>query len=1655
MEGWAWDPQNLLLPEVGKLRRSQSEYLDRHFNTQLDVSSSSTSCSCLLSEWTNHCSDHDHRLRHLRTTLMELTLSWISPSFRAKASLANLKLSLSASSPHGTALQRLLVEELPRLALQLDRIHSIRQYVETTLRLEALVGDLEDAVFYSENCRTGNMFTKFSTSLTSRGLVVKEERLLQAIKAMNDIEEILVNVENSQRWHHLLVSVDHRVDKTLAVLRPEALAQHRALLASLGWPPKLLTSKVENGGVSKFPNPLLLMHGDEKKSYAQSFHLLCALQQLHARREARKFKTSGQQECEMQLWAIDELVSPLAERMEYHFLKWTEQPEFIFALVYRVTRDFMEGVSDILQPLIDAARLMSYSANEAWVSAMVHILSGFLTKNVFPTLAERYKEKDMKLEVISLWLNLVDLIVGFDKQMQSLLRYETCLLFPDTHRYSKLSRGMSVLVVFCDRPDWLKIWARMELKDGWKKLKAVLKDARAWQIDDKHRVDFDVSSVCGTFLLSSSEAHKAPPVAESALKIAQEMMDRCETLPVTLARAKFVRSTVASFFWYFSNVLLLHCKNAELSPENIDDGGALVRACESINAARYIESKLQEWSDDVSFLEMKIAENNSNIHEKDKCFTADCFFGEEIKCLAELETNWLMEVVAVLLRQFENLTLEYNHHLDDYVDEAQNTTPNDDPAMSDSLIEALHALKNHLNVLMKNLNRNDFLDLWRSVAQGLDHFMCGSILASNVRFSRKRSVLFAADMQALFLVFQPFCARPQAFFPCIRDILKVLTMSGEEVKQLLVGLSSEKSEKFSPLSFALLFSNTLLAMDVRRLAAVTKPIYIYTPITRPLTCVTSSTTLSPDVPQLNPQRKPPPSPPPPVNLTHSSHPNDRSLLDSLSSILCKPFLDSSKSKQLLPLLSPSDFDRFFFALSSRVNPKTTLNFFSLASRSFNFHFTLWSYCVLILLLLLSNNSSAARLLLIRLIDGKLPLFSPDDCAVNHIQIASALADLDATFKGVAGVDLLLHLYCTQFKNVGFTCAVDVFFTLADKGIFPSSKTCNFFLNSLVKANELQKAHQVFETLSRSVSLDVYLCTCMINGFCKGGRIQDALALFSRMENLGISPNVVTYNNIIHGLCKSGRLDEAFQIKQNMTKQGVDPSLITYSVLINGLIKLDKFGEANSVLKEMSDKGFIPNEFVYNTLIAGYCKMENMDEALKIMDRMVLNGMKPNSVTFNSLMLGFCRIGHMERAENLLREMLSRGLSINIGSFTSVIHWLCLKSRFDSALHFTTEMLLRDLRPNDGLMTMLVSGLCKDRKHSEAIELWFKLFEKGFPANIVTSNALIHGLCEAGKMQEVIRLVKEMSQRNLTLDRVSYNTLILGCCKEGKVAEAFRLKEEMFKRGIQPDIYTYNLLIHCISNMGKMEDAVKVWDESKRHGMVSNVFTYAILIDGYCTVDQIEECQNLFNELVANKLELNTVIYNTMIKAYCKNGNMMAAFQLRDDMKSKGILPNIATYSSLIHGMCKLGLPDDASQLIVEMRDLGLLPNVICYTTLVGGYCRLGQMDKARSLIQEMSSYNVQPNKITYTVMIVGYCKLGNMREATKLLTEMIKNGIVPDAVTYNAYMNGLCKEGRVDDAFRNSVLVATHYTTEVVISNGVQGHTWTFKVCNKKYLLGT
>ncbi|KAL3718518.1 hypothetical protein ACJRO7_003617 [Eucalyptus globulus] len=791
-----------LPPRAAELSPQHVAFLDAHLASRGDL----PAAAGLAAELDRRCADLDGDLAALRGRIARLAVSWIYRSLGAKSliqrSLAKLENLSACTSQYGVRSNgsgRTLGEELPRLAKEVQRIANIREYVGTALQLEVLVGDLEDSVIFINQQARNVLSKKISASSVLMETGQSREKLLQAIKTMNDIEDLVIDISKSRpQWCHLLKSVDSRVDKTLAVLRPKVIADHRSLLASLGWPPKLLTTAMGDGEVSSIPNPLLLMRGEKRESYAHSFLSLCALQHLQTRREERKQKLLGLNENRSRLWAIDELVSPIGARMEYHFTKWIHQPELIFALAFKVTRDFLVGVEEVLQPLIDKARLVAFSAREAWVFSLVQMLSGFLVKKVLPPLAESYKEKGGKSEVSTSWLNIMDLIIAFDSRMQSLIQSETCL-YVGSDMLQCLTRGISVLNIFCEKPEWLKIWAKIEFKDAWKKFKDELRDERAWVQSSKRGNGFYHETESVDHLLATQDDYKAPLIADFVLKVVWAMIERCQKFPSIFSRVQFVRLAAGKFIWCFLKVLISHCRIEEMQSANFDDNDVIMRVCGSINAARYVEYKLLEWSDDVNFLDMNFFEDMERHGNVGTGY--NCFFGEETKSLAELETNWLLEIIAFLLQQFEMLSWDYveNRHSFGFEQLEQDNPPSivsseTDCVVSADLVIALDALRSQLTNMRRILNLKDFMDLWRNVADGLDHFLFRSMLMSDVCFSAKGIGRFTADMRALYLVFQPFCARPEAFFPCVRDSLRLLNMNKEEIKHLQVALSNNEKQ---------------------------------------------------------------------------------------------------------------------------------------------------------------------------------------------------------------------------------------------------------------------------------------------------------------------------------------------------------------------------------------------------------------------------------------------------------------------------------------------------------------------------------------------------------------------------------------------------------------------------------------------------------------------------------------------------------------------------------------------------------------------------------------------------------------------------------------------------------------------------------------------
>lgn len=671
------------------------------------------------------------------------------------------------------------------LLLLLVSIVILKKYAETTLRLESLVGDLEDSA-----SQTGpNDFRS------------KNEKFQSAIKSMEDIESIVVSLvmknnnttqRRTQTWARLIESVDSRVQSTLSMLKPQALRVHRSILSSINWPPPLASNTESSSAITvpELPNPLVLMCGDTKVQFSQSFLVLCALQHLQNRRESRKHQlnnSTGSLACDLDwnLWAIDELMSPLATRMEKHFCKWSEHPKFVFALVYKTSRDFLDGIETVLQPLIDRAKLVGCSVKETWIVSMVRMLSTYLTTRVFPELVIHCTTTmvDDDHEVISKWLNLIDLIISFDKRMMGLANTgilpKGMALPSDFTEESPLP--MLLYSIFQNRKPWLQVWAEMELRDVEGKLKNKAESDTSWVIvtlsDDSlsSTTKSDVESELTMFMLSSREDFKAPPIVDSVIKISWTMIDRCRTLPSIELRLEFIKSSACVLLDWFYQVLIQRSerKTPEMNPNSdatttvIMEDDMLVRLVTCINSAGYCESVMEEWSEDLSIIDL------SQTHG---------LFKKEIKNMLKLETDCLEDIMSSLLLEFELFSR-------DYIRDSQRwevtVTANDEQLEPDNIsrlfMECLDMVTVRLRRLKSGLNSKDFADLWRSIALGLDHFIFNSIMLNKMKFSKLGIQQFTVDMKALFCVFRPFCVRPEAFFPYLSDYFRLLlSVSREE-----------------------------------------------------------------------------------------------------------------------------------------------------------------------------------------------------------------------------------------------------------------------------------------------------------------------------------------------------------------------------------------------------------------------------------------------------------------------------------------------------------------------------------------------------------------------------------------------------------------------------------------------------------------------------------------------------------------------------------------------------------------------------------------------------------------------------------------------------------------------------------------------------------
>lgn len=164
------------------------------------------------------------------------------------------------------------------------------------------------------------------------------------------------------------------------------------------------------------------------------------------------------------------------------------------------------------------------------------------------------------------------------------------------------------------------------------------------------------------------------------------------------------------------------------------------------------------------------------------------------------------------------------------------------------------------------------------------------------------------------------------------------------------------------------------------------------------------------------------------------------------------------------------------------------------------------------------------------------------------------------------------------KDRKYACAVYAFreFVMSSEGrhagmFKPSVYTFGSFINAAANCDDCDLAESVFRIMQGDeykIPPNVIAFTALVKVFSNAGRLTKATELISEMVQMGIKPNIRTYNALLRGCMHYGAANHVKAL--NFRSHGLSPDLSTYEYSIKTLCHCGDFAEARRLCDEMDE-----------------------------------------------------------------------------------------------------------------------------------------------------------------------------------------------------------------------------------------------------------------------------------------------------------------------------------------------------------------------------------------------------------------------------------------------------------------------------------------------------
>ncbi|KAK4402218.1 putative pentatricopeptide repeat-containing protein [Sesamum angolense] len=158
-----------------------------------------------------------------------------------------------------------------------------------------------------------------------------------------------------------------------------------------------------------------------------------------------------------------------------------------------------------------------------------------------------------------------------------------------------------------------------------------------------------------------------------------------------------------------------------------------------------------------------------------------------------------------------------------------------------------------------------------------------------------------------------------------------------------------------------------------------------------------------------------------------------------------------------------------------------------------------------------------------------------------------------------------------------------------RGLKPNLSIENALIDMYAKCGCLVEARKVFDEMQMK---DVISWTSMMSAYGRSGKGQEAIELFSKMQDLGLVPDSIAFVSILSACSHAGLLSEGRNYFRLMTEEyKIVPRLEHYTCMVDLLGRAGRVDEAYTHIKQMPMK---PNDRVWGALLNACHVYNNMD-----------------------------------------------------------------------------------------------------------------------------------------------------------------------------------------------------------------------------------------------------------------------------------------------------------------------------------------------------------------------------------------------------------------------------------------------------------------------------